>query len=158
MDVATKCSTQNISTPRQQISNGRKAQSIRPLSDYRVCMKRRPQRSDLLISSQLSVSFDKITNRISFARIKIASDQFRVKNRPYLKLNFRLGLFSNRSWSKAPEVSYGLFFFFFAPSMNGWAQLYWSFPNFNLNFGSGRHFAGNTIYEWSGVTLPVFSI
>ena len=26
--------------------------------------------------------------------------------------------------------------------MNGWAQLYWSFPNFNLNFGSGRHFAG----------------
>ena len=128
MDVATKCSTQNISTPSQQISNGRKAQSIRPLSDYRVCMKRRPHRSDLQISSQLSVWLDKITNRISFARIKIASDQFRVKNRPYLKLNFRLGLFSNRSWSKAPEVSYGLFFFFFC-----------------------------AIYEWVGTTLLVFS-
>ena len=119
-------------------------------------MKRRPHRSDLQITSQLSVWLDKITNRISFARIKIASDQFRVKNRPYLKLNFRLGLFSNRSWSKAPEVSYGLFFFFLAPSMNGRAQLCWSFPNFKLNFGSGRHFAGNAIYEWSGLTLPVF--
>ena len=34
------------------------------------------------------------------------------------------------------------FFFFLAPSMNGRAQLCWSFPNFNLQFGSGRHFAG----------------
>ena len=124
MDVATKCSTQNISTPRQQISNGRKAQSIRPLSDYRVCMKRRPHRSDLQISSQLSVWLDKITNRISFARIKIASDQFRVKNRPYLKLNFRLCLFSNWSWSKVPEVSYGHFFFFF------WRHLWMGGHNF----------------------------
>ena len=48
--------------------------------------------------------------------------------------------------------------FFLAPSMNGQAQLCWSFPNFNLNFGSGRYFAGNAIYEWLGVTLPVFSI
>ena len=30
---------------------------------------------------------------------------------------------------------------------DGRAQLCWSFPNFNLNFGSGRHFADNAIYE-----------
>ena len=39
-----------------------------------------------------------------------------------------MGLFSNRSWSKNPEVSYGLFFFFFG-----------------------------AIYEWAGTTLLVFS-
>ena len=37
------------------------------------------------------------------------------------------------------------FLSFLAPSMNGQAQLCWSFPNFNLNFGSGRHLAGNDI-------------
>ena len=131
--------------PQLKYSEGKKAQPIWPLSDYRVCLKRRPHRSDLQKLSQLLVLLNKITNRISFARIKNAPDQFRVENRPYLKLIFRLGLFSNRSWSKVPEVSYGHFFFFLAPSMNGWAQLCWSFPNFKLNFGSGRHFAGNAI-------------
>ena len=51
----------------------------------------------------------KITNRISFARNKNASDQFRVENRHPLKLNFRGGLFSNQSWSEAPGASYGHF-------------------------------------------------
>ena len=144
--------------PHLTYSEGKKAQPIWPLSDYRVCMKHRSHRSDLQKLSQLLVLVTKITNCISFARIKNAPDQFREENRPYLKLNFRLGLFSNRSWSKVPEVSYGHFFFFLAPSMNGRAQLCWSSPNFKLNFGSGQHFAGNAISEWSGVTLPVFSI
>ena len=30
---------------------------------------------------------------------------------------------------------------------DGRAQLCWSFPNFNLKFGSGRDLAGNAIYE-----------
>ena len=65
----------------------------------------------------------KITNRISFARITNASDQFRVENRPPLKLNFRGGLFSNQSWSEAPGASYGHFSTSqVAPSMIGFCK------------------------------------
>ena len=110
--------------PHLKYSEGKKAQPIWPLSDYRVCMKRRPHRSDFQMLTLISVLIIKITNRISFARIKNASDQFRVENRPYLKLNFRLGLFSNRSWYKALEVSYGLFFLFF------WRHLWMGGHNF----------------------------
>ena len=110
--------------PHLKYSEGKKAKPIWPLSDYRVCMKRRPHRSDLQKLSQLLVLLTKITNLISFARIKNAPDQFRVENRPYLKLNLILGLLFNRSWYKALEVSYGLFFPFF------WRHLWMGGHNF----------------------------
>ena len=81
--------------PPTQYVRMEEAQPIRPLSEYRVCMMRRPHIFRFTTVSRISILFDKITNRISFARIKNASDQFRVENRPYLKLNFILGLFSN---------------------------------------------------------------
>ena len=120
IDGANKCSTQKNSTPTHKISNGRK---LNPSDPFRLLCMHEPHITHVWFK-RLSVLFLKITNRISFARIKSASDQFWVKNRPHLKLNFRLGLCSNRSWYEAHGVSYGLFFLFF------WRHLWMGGHNF----------------------------